>query len=48
MNIIVLKDGRISEQGTYQELLKKKGDFAEFLLEYMTEQEDDLKPDKIF
>ena len=41
-DIIVLKDGRISEQGTYQELLKKKGDFAEFLLEYMTAQEDDL------
>ena len=41
-DIIVLKDGRISEQGTYQELLKKKGDFADFLLEYMTEQEDDL------
>ena len=41
-DIVVLKDGRVSEQGTYEELLKKKGDFADFLLEYMTEQGDDL------
>lgn len=44
-DIIVLKDGKVTEQGTYQELLQKKGAFAEFLVEYMTEQEDDLGED---
>ena len=39
------KDGKVTEQGTYQELLQKKGAFAEFLVEYMTEQEDDLGED---
>ena len=34
-NIIVMKDGRISEHGSYQELLYRKGEFAEFLLEYI-------------
>ena len=41
-DIVVLKDGKVSEQGTYVELLKKKGDFAEFLLEYTTDQKDEL------
>ena len=40
-HIIVLKDGRVSEQGSYQELVQQKGDFAAFLLEYMTEGADD-------
>lgn len=44
-DIIVLKGGKVTEQGTYQELLQKKGAFAEFLVEYMTEQEDDLGED---
>lgn len=34
--IIVLKDGFISENGTYQGLLNKKGDFAEFLLQHIS------------
>ena len=34
-HIVVLKDGRVSEQGSYSELLSNKGDFADFLLEYM-------------
>ncbi len=44
-HIIVLKEGEISEQGSYKELLAKKGAFAEFLLEYMTEEaeEEDLE-----
>lgn len=42
--IIVMKDGKVSEQGTYQELVEHKGAFAEFLLEYMTEEnEDDIE-----
>lgn len=41
-HIIVLKNGKVSEQGSYQELVERKGDFADFLLEYMTEMEDDV------
>lgn len=45
--IIVMKDGKISESGSYHELLDKKGAFSEFLLEYlvetMDEEEDDQK-----
>ena len=40
-HIIVLKDGKVSEQGSYDELLSQKGEFANFLLEYMTEMEDE-------
>ncbi|XP_050432447.1 multidrug resistance-associated protein 1 isoform X1 [Adelges cooleyi] len=36
--IVVLKDGQISESGTYKELLDKKGDFADFLLLHMQDQ----------
>ncbi len=39
-HIIVLKEGKISEQGSYQELVQRKGDFADFLMEYMTESDD--------
>lgn len=34
-NIIVLKDGKISETGTFKELVKKGGAFAEFLDTYL-------------
>ncbi|XKL66878.1 hypothetical protein PGB90_010298 [Kerria lacca] len=45
--IIVLKNGSISESGTYNELLKKKGPFAEFLFTYLNqdsnvEEKEDL------
>jgi ATP-binding cassette subfamily C (CFTR/MRP) protein 1 len=36
-NIFVLKDGEISEQGTHQQLLDKKGAFAEFLIQHLQE-----------
>ena len=39
-HIIVMKDGRISEQGSYQELVERKGDFAAFLIEHMTEADN--------
>ncbi|XP_055375696.1 multidrug resistance-associated protein 1 isoform X7 [Condylostylus longicornis] len=44
-NIFVLKDGQISESGTYQELLNKKGAFSEFLIQHLQEAnvEDDLE-----
>ena len=31
-NIIVMKDGKITETGTYKELLAQKGAFAEVLV----------------
>ena len=39
--IIVLKDGEISEVGSYKELLTQKGAFAEFLLEHLDEADDE-------
>ena len=39
--IVVLKDGRITEVGSYKELLAQKGAFAEFLLQHLDEGTDD-------
>jgi ATP-binding cassette subfamily C (CFTR/MRP) protein 1 len=39
--IIVMKDGSISECGSYKELLERKGDFAEFLLSHIAEGNDE-------
>lgn len=36
-HIIVLKDGEVSEFGTYNQLLEKKGAFADFLLQHLAE-----------
>ncbi|KAK0397409.1 hypothetical protein QR680_002116 [Steinernema hermaphroditum] len=36
--IIVMKDGRISETGTYDELMASEGAFSEFLEEYLIEE----------
>jgi len=44
--IVVMKDGQVSESGTYKELLDKKGDFADFLILHMQEQSE-LKADEI-
>ncbi|EAA12849.5 AGAP008437-PA, partial [Anopheles gambiae str. PEST] len=40
-NILVLKDGEISESGTYQELIDQKGAFAEFLSQHIQELDDE-------
>ncbi|XP_073722695.1 ATP-binding cassette sub-family C member 3 isoform X2 [Misgurnus anguillicaudatus] len=42
-NILVIVDGRVSEMGSYQDLLKQNGAFAEFLRNYSLEDiiEDD-------
>lgn len=40
-NIYVVKEGEISESGTLQELINKKGDFAEFLLHHLQEVNED-------
>lgn len=42
-NIFVLKEGEISEQGTYKELLDKKGAFAEFLIQHLTEVNEEVE-----
>ncbi|KZC08998.1 Multidrug resistance-associated protein 1 [Dufourea novaeangliae] len=36
-NIIVLKDGEITEVGSYKQLLEKRGAFSEFLLHHLQE-----------
>uniref|UniRef100_A0A4Y0AUR7 ABC-type glutathione-S-conjugate transporter n=1 Tax=Anopheles funestus TaxID=62324 RepID=A0A4Y0AUR7_ANOFN len=43
--IYVLREGEVSESGTYQELMDKKGAFAEFLIQHLqevSEEEEDL------
>ncbi|KDR24195.1 Multidrug resistance-associated protein 1, partial [Zootermopsis nevadensis] len=35
--IVVLKDGEVTEMGTYKQLLEKKGAFAEFLVQHLQE-----------
>jgi ABC-type multidrug transport system fused ATPase/permease subunit len=39
-NIIVMKDGRITEIGTYHELLAQKGAFAEVLVSLFESSND--------
>lgn len=39
--IFVLTQGEISENGTYQELLDKKGAFSEFLVQHIQDQVED-------
>ena len=40
--IIVMQDGRISEAGTYKELLETKGAFADYLMEHLKEAAERL------
>ncbi|KAM7353891.1 multidrug-Resistance like Protein 1 isoform 2-T2 [Cochliomyia hominivorax] len=41
--IYVMKMGEISESGTYQELLNKKGDFSDFLLQHIQEGNEEVE-----
>ena len=47
--IIVIDSGTVSDIGTYKELLEKGGSFAEFLRNYLLEEEEegleDLDPE---
>lgn len=36
-NIVVLKDGEITDLGTYKQLLEKRGAFADFLIQHLQE-----------
>ena len=38
--VIVMHDGRISERGSYEELMSHDGPFAQFLKVYLTEAAD--------
>ena len=41
-----MKDGHITENGSYNELLSHKGAFAEFLVQYLSEKkEEELDPE---
>ncbi|KAH8293076.1 hypothetical protein KR044_000492 [Drosophila immigrans] len=40
-NIYVMKMGQVSESGTYSQLLKNKGDFADFLIQHLQEGEEE-------
>ena len=39
--MVVLKNGEISERGSYKQLLSNEGAFSEFLKEYMAEQDEE-------
>ena len=46
--IVVLVDGAVSEVGSYQELIAQGGTFADFLTNYLIqdeEDEDDIDPE---
>ena len=44
--IVVLKDGRISEVGAYQDLIEQDGDFADFLKTHLTEMDDESSDER--
>ena len=37
----MLKEGRVSETGAYKQLMDNKGAFSDFLLQYLTEADED-------
>ena len=40
--IIVLKDGKISEIGTYETLMSSRGAFADFLIEQLQKEQENM------
>lgn len=47
-NIVVLKNGEVSEMGSYKELLDKKGDFADFLIQHLQEVNEDEAEERMY
>lgn len=45
--IVVMKNGKITEQGTYAQLLENKGEFNEFLLQYLSENDEEELDDDL-
>uniref|UniRef100_A0A1B6EGY9 ABC-type glutathione-S-conjugate transporter n=1 Tax=Clastoptera arizonana TaxID=38151 RepID=A0A1B6EGY9_9HEMI len=41
--ILVMKDGTVSESGTYKELLAKKGAFSDFLIQHLQEVDEETE-----
>ena len=39
--IIIMKEGRIIEMGSYQELVHEKGAFSEFIIQFISQEGDD-------
>jgi ATP-binding cassette subfamily C (CFTR/MRP) protein 1 len=39
--IVVMKEGTVTEVGSYQKLLNQKGEFADFLVQYLADQMED-------
>ena len=46
-NIVVIKDGQISEVGTYKELLAQKGAFAEVLVQFLSQELEETNDDDL-
>ena len=44
--IIVMQDGKISERGSYEELMSHDGPFAQFLKTYLAEMASDREEDE--
>ena len=44
--IVVLKDGRVDEMGTFAELMSHNGAFAEFCREYLEKRDDEGEDDE--
>ena len=44
--ILVMREGKIAERGTYAELIASKGAFSEFLIQYKSETESPEDPNK--
>jgi ATP-binding cassette subfamily C (CFTR/MRP) protein 1 len=40
-SIVVLKDGNITEMGTYQQLVDQQGEFSQLLATFMTLEKDE-------
>ena len=43
--IVVLREGRISEVGSYQELISRNGELAALIRNYLNEESDDTEDD---
>ena len=45
-HIVVLSDGRVSEEGSYEDLLQKNGAFADLLKTYFNDENQNDSDDK--
>ncbi|XP_044753851.1 multidrug resistance-associated protein 1-like isoform X2 [Coccinella septempunctata] len=45
--VIVMKNGEVSECGTYQQLLDKKGDFSDFLMNHLNDESDEYSKEQL-